>query len=125
MVSPRIVSYSDYKAAQVSSSDSDGYWCHDYLQACYQQLYTAGMKGYLRYAPNYYQYSHQKFWIVDNTTVHLSTGTCVYVRACACVVWTEHCMCTDKVDSIPIVVIFKISAVTVDCPLAFQPFIPY
>jgi len=57
----------------------------DNLQACYQQLYTAGMKGFLRYAPNYYQYSHQKFWIVDNTTVHLSTGAYMYVCLYNCV----------------------------------------
>ena len=56
-----------------------------YIQDCYEQLYKAGMKGYIRNAPRYYDYYHQKFWIVDNTTVHLSTGVCM----CACV----HIMC--------------------------------
>ena len=43
------------------------------------------MKGYIRKAPHYYDYYHQKFWIVDNTTVHLSTGVWLCVCVCACV----------------------------------------
>ena len=54
-----------------------------YTQDCYKQLYNAGMKGLVRKAPKYYEYYHQKFWIVDNTTVHLSTG--LSVCACVCV----------------------------------------
>ena len=76
MVSPRIVSEGDYYKAQVSSyTKYDLPMCiHVYTQDCYKQLYGAGMKGYVRKAPHYYDYYHQKFWIVDNTTIHLSTG---------------------------------------------------
>ena len=31
--------------------------------------------------PSYYSFSHQKFWIVDNTTVHLSSGECQPIPA--------------------------------------------
>ena len=64
-----------------------------HLQACYQQLYNAGMAGDIMYAPDYYRYSHEKFWIVDNTTVHLSTGVCVCV--CVCVMFVYESMCTN------------------------------
>lgn len=37
-------------------------------------LYNAGMKGMIRKTYGGFEFSHQKFWIVDNTEVHLSTG---------------------------------------------------
>lgn len=42
-------------------------------QSCYQQLYDAGLTIHTTYASDMYQYSHQKFWIVDGT-LFMSTG---------------------------------------------------
>ena len=39
---------------------------------CYQQLVTAGLN--VTKAPSYYDFSHNKFAIIDGTTVLLSTG---------------------------------------------------
>jgi hypothetical protein len=41
-------------------------------QQCYGKLYAAGLHP--RKTPAYYAYSHQKFFIVDNATLSLSTG---------------------------------------------------
>lgn len=49
------------------------------------------MKGYVRKAPSYYSYSHEKFWIVDNTTVHLSTGMLVYYNTCGATMYCSYC----------------------------------
>ena len=43
-------------------------------QQCYQQLTDAGLHVQITYAWSEYQYSHQKFWIVDGDTLFLSTG---------------------------------------------------
>jgi phosphatidylserine/phosphatidylglycerophosphate/cardiolipin synthase-like enzyme len=56
LVSAKIYDETDWKAAQV----------------CYKQMYTAGLHP--RRAPSFYSYSHQKFFIIDNTTVSVSTG---------------------------------------------------
>jgi len=41
--------------------------------ACYEKLYDAGV--YVKETKtDMYQFSHQKFWIIDDTTVYLSTG---------------------------------------------------
>ena len=58
IVSARIVSYGDYKKAQ----------------ECYQMLYDGGMKGSIRKALTKFMFAHQKYWIIDNNKVHLSTG---------------------------------------------------
>jgi phosphatidylserine/phosphatidylglycerophosphate/cardiolipin synthase-like enzyme len=58
LVSDRIYDYEDWKLAQV----------------CYSKLYHGGMNGLIQKTPSYYEFSHQKFWIVDNATVHLSSG---------------------------------------------------
>ena len=65
-----------------------------HTQDCYKKLYDAGMKGDVMKAPHYYDYYHQKFWIVDNTTVHLSTGMCVCVSVCFCM-FAHVCLCCD------------------------------
>lgn len=59
LVSATIVSYDDWKAAQ----------------QCYCDLYQQGFKGRIRKALTKFRFAHQKYWIIDNTTVHLSTGT--------------------------------------------------
>ncbi|XP_065197121.1 uncharacterized protein LOC135828630 [Sycon ciliatum] len=41
-------------------------------QDCYAKLNSSGIT--VRLTPSYYTYSHQKFWIVDNTDVYLDTG---------------------------------------------------
>eukprot|EP00162_Nutomonas_longa_P002615 comp13263_c0_seq1/m.18137 comp13263_c0_seq1/g.18137 ORF comp13263_c0_seq1/g.18137 comp13263_c0_seq1/m.18137 type:complete len:453 (+) comp13263_c0_seq1:44-1402(+) len=56
LVSHKIYSYSDWKAAQ----------------QCYTTLYNAGMT--IRETNSDFTYSHQKFWIVDGTDLWLSTG---------------------------------------------------
>ena len=56
LVSDYIVSYIDYKAAQ----------------ACYAKLYNANIK--VQYAYSKLKFSHEKYWIIDNTEVHLNTG---------------------------------------------------
>ena len=56
LVSSDIFSYYDWKSA------------HD----CYQKLYEN--KVVIQKTPSYYEYSHQKFWIIDREEVHLSTG---------------------------------------------------
>lgn len=59
IVSARIVSYTDWRLAQ----------------DCYGLLYNNGMKGKIRKALTKFSFAHQKYWIIDNTAVHLSTGT--------------------------------------------------
>lgn len=49
-----------------------------YLQECYKKLYCNGMKGKVQSAFKGFQFSHEKYWIVDGTTVHLSTGIYIY-----------------------------------------------
>eukprot|EP00698_Gefionella_okellyi_P024067 TRINITY_DN8400_c0_g1_i1.p1 TRINITY_DN8400_c0_g1~~TRINITY_DN8400_c0_g1_i1.p1 ORF type:complete len:444 (+),score=99.21 TRINITY_DN8400_c0_g1_i1:72-1403(+) len=56
LVSDKIFDETDWKASQV----------------CYKQLYEAGLT--VRKCGSYYTYSHQKFWVVDNTQVGMSTG---------------------------------------------------
>ena len=58
LVSATIVSYTDWKAAQ----------------ECYCQLYNQGLKGSIRKALTKFRFAHQKYWIIDNKVVHLSTG---------------------------------------------------
>jgi phosphatidylserine/phosphatidylglycerophosphate/cardiolipin synthase-like enzyme len=59
IVGSYIVSYVDYHKAQL----------------CYQKLYNGGMKpGMIQKSYSKFSFSHQKYWIVDGTTVHLSTG---------------------------------------------------
>lgn len=60
IVSARIVSYTDWKLSQ----------------DCYSSLYNAGMQGSIRKALTKFSFAHQKYWIVDGTAVHLSTGEC-------------------------------------------------
>ena len=57
IVSARIVSYTDWKEAQ----------------ECYGMLYDSGVS--VRKALTKFSFSHQKYWIIDNKEVHLSTGT--------------------------------------------------
>lgn len=58
IVSARIVSYTDWKLAQ----------------DCYGSLYDGGMKGSIRKALTKFSFAHQKYWIIDGKSVHLSTG---------------------------------------------------
>ena len=58
LVSARIVSYTDLKEAQ----------------DCYGLLYNNGMKGRIRKALANFSVTHQKYWIIDEKSVHLSTG---------------------------------------------------
>ena len=58
IVSARIVSYTDWKASQ----------------DCYGMLYKNGMQGNIRKALTKFSFAHQKYWIIDGTDVHLSTG---------------------------------------------------
>ena len=32
------------------------------------------MKGRVQYAYSKFEFSHEKYWIIDSTTIHLSTG---------------------------------------------------
>lgn len=57
LVSRHIYDYSDWQTSQ----------------HCYKQLYDAGLTIRTTFASSQYQYSHQKFWIVDGT-LFLSTG---------------------------------------------------
>jgi len=57
LVSDRIYDYTDWKAAT----------------ACYTYLYNNGVTFY-RTARDVYTYSHQKFWILDDHTLFISTG---------------------------------------------------
>lgn len=41
-------------------------------QACYERLYYAGFK--VRLTSSVFQYSHQKFWLIDYSLLYLSTG---------------------------------------------------
>lgn len=45
------------------------------------------MGGQVRYGPSYYRHYHQKFWIVDNTTVHLSSGMDAVMCSMACILY--------------------------------------
>ena len=58
IVSARIVSYTDWRLAQ----------------DCYSSLYNGGMKGRIRKALTKFTFAHQKYWIIDGKSVHLSTG---------------------------------------------------
>lgn len=58
IVSARIVSYTDWSLAQ----------------ACYGMLYNNGMQGCIRKALTKFSFAHQKYWIIDGSAVHLSTG---------------------------------------------------
>ena len=40
-------------------------------------LYNAGMKGNIQKAFSKFEFSHEKFWIIDGQEVHLSTGMCL------------------------------------------------
>lgn len=64
LVSSRIFSEPDWKTAQV----------------CYSKLYKSGVT--IQKTPSYYEFSHQKFWIVDGKEVHLSTGEVSSYRSC-------------------------------------------
>jgi phosphatidylserine/phosphatidylglycerophosphate/cardiolipin synthase-like enzyme len=41
---------------------------------CYKNLTDGGMKGRVQRANHNFQFSHEKYWIIDGTTLHLSTG---------------------------------------------------
>ena len=56
IVSARIVSYTDWKLAQ----------------QCYGTLHDEGVS--IRKALTKFSFAHQKYWIIDNKEVHLSTG---------------------------------------------------
>lgn len=58
LVSAHIVSYTDWKLAQ----------------DCYETLYHSGMQGRIRKALAKFSFAHQKYWIIDKKSVHLSTG---------------------------------------------------
>ncbi len=62
IVSARIVSYEDWKLSQ----------------DCYKMLYDNGMKGMIRKAYTKFSFAHQKYWIIDNKSIHLSTGKYLY-----------------------------------------------
>lgn len=66
IVSARIVSYTDWKLAQ----------------DCYGTLYDAGMKGSIRKALTKFSFAHQKYWIIDGKSVHLSTGIILTAFTC-------------------------------------------
>ena len=76
LVSDYIVSEYDYYKAQVSSLAHTR--THSYTlthtQDCYKKLYEGGMEGRVQYAYSKFEFSHEKYWIIDSTTVHLSTG---------------------------------------------------
>ncbi len=38
-------------------------------------LYSNGMKGQIQKSYSKLEFSHEKYWIVDGTEVHLSTGS--------------------------------------------------
>lgn len=54
-----IVSYTDWKEAQ----------------QCYGTLYNGGVS--IRKALTKFSFAHQKYWIIDDKEVHLSTGWCL------------------------------------------------
>ena len=56
IVSARIVSYTDWKLAQ----------------QCYGTLHDEGVS--IRKALTKFSFAHQKYWVIDNKEVHLSTG---------------------------------------------------
>ena len=56
-------------------------------QACYQKLYDGGMKGRIQYAYSKFEFSHEKYWVIDDTEVHLSTGMAVWENGKA---WTYY-----------------------------------
>eukprot|EP00731_Ephydatia_muelleri_P006972 Em0003g1220a len=58
LVSSYVVSYTDYLIAK----------------KCYDMLYNSGLNGHIRKTSHVFTFSHQKFWIIDNSIVHLSTG---------------------------------------------------
>jgi len=62
LVSGTIVSYEDWRAAQ----------------QCYCQLHDSGLKD-IRKALTKFRFAHQKYWIIDNSQVHLSTGKYTHV----------------------------------------------
>ena len=45
-----------------------------HAQECYKNLTEGGMQGRIQCACSKFQFSHEKYWITDDTTVHLSTG---------------------------------------------------
>jgi phosphatidylserine/phosphatidylglycerophosphate/cardiolipin synthase-like enzyme len=47
---------------------------HTLATACYTKLHSLGVTVRMTQDLGFYQYCHQKFWIVDGTTVGLSTG---------------------------------------------------
>lgn len=56
LVSQSVFDPSDYKSSQ----------------ECYERLYKAGLK--VRLTSSVFQYSHQKFWLLDYSQLFLSTG---------------------------------------------------
>jgi hypothetical protein len=56
LVSHEIYDYTDYELAK----------------ACYTIMYNGGM--HIRKSPTYYEFSHNKFWIIDGNQVRMSTG---------------------------------------------------
>jgi phosphatidylserine/phosphatidylglycerophosphate/cardiolipin synthase-like enzyme len=41
---------------------------------CYNNLTNEGMKGHIQRSYSKFRFSHEKYWIIDGTIVHLSTG---------------------------------------------------
>jgi len=47
---------------------------HSLAMSCYTKLHAAGLTVRMTQDVSFYQYCHQKFWIVDGKTVGMSTG---------------------------------------------------
>lgn len=54
------------------SKTIDSYYDYEQAQLCYRNLTAAGVR--VRWAPTYYSFTHNKFWIVDGARVGMSTG---------------------------------------------------
>jgi len=55
-------------------------------------LYNAGMKGKIQKAFSKFEFSHEKFWIIDGQEVHLSTGICLTRKhSCYSTVLGDYC----------------------------------
>lgn len=75
LVGSYIVSYIDYHEAQVSEySNKLNLFSLSLSKVCYGKLYAGGMDGKIKKTYTKFSFSHQKYWIIDETSIHLSTG---------------------------------------------------
>ncbi len=87
LVGSYIVGYNDYKLAQVYLTILLFVFMNAYCRCiqltlfsflsqkeCYGKLYDAGMNDHIQKSYSKFSFSHQKYWIADDSVVHLSTG---------------------------------------------------